>query len=137
MPAGGASTVPPITALTRIEPVHLARLEKQGVFTTGLLLEVSETPTRRQTLADQVDASTNDVLAWRDESLLLNLARFGPAEHELFIQARVDGLRELLSVNLESLQALLARAALQLKVDAPDAATVEMWWDQARTLEDE
>ena len=33
----------PITELTRIEPVHLARLEMQGVFTTGLLLEVSET----------------------------------------------------------------------------------------------
>ena len=47
--------VPPITELTRIEPVHLARLEKQGVFTTGILLEVSETPTRRQTLADHVD----------------------------------------------------------------------------------
>ena len=40
--------MPPITELTRIEPVHLARLEKQGIFTTGILLEVSETPTRRQ-----------------------------------------------------------------------------------------
>ena len=129
--------MPPITAITRIEPVHLARLEKQGVFTTGLLLEVSETSTRRQTLADQVDASTNDVLTWRDEGLLLNLARFGPAEHELFIQAGVDGLRPLLAVDLETLRARLARAALQLKVEAPDDATVEMWWEQARTLEDE
>ena len=77
--------MPPITALTRIEPVHLERLEKQGIFTTGLLLEVSETRTRRQTLADQVDADTTDVLAWRDEALLLNLARFGPGEHALFI----------------------------------------------------
>jgi Domain of unknown function (DUF4332) len=58
--------MPPITELTRIEPVHLSRLENQGVFTTGLLLEVSETPTRRQTLADQVVATTNDVLEWRD-----------------------------------------------------------------------
>ena len=48
--------VPPITELTRIEPVYLARLEKQGVFTTGILLEVSETPTRRQYLADHVKA---------------------------------------------------------------------------------
>ena len=53
--------VPPIDELTRIEPVYLARLEKQGIFTTGLLLEVSETPARRQYLADHVDASTNDV----------------------------------------------------------------------------
>ena len=49
--------MPPIDELTRIEPVLLERLEHQGVFTTGLLLEVSETPTRRQTLADQVKAS--------------------------------------------------------------------------------
>ena len=32
--------MPPITELSRIEPVHLARLEKQGIFTTGILLEV-------------------------------------------------------------------------------------------------
>ena len=54
--------MPPITELTRIEPVLLERLEHQGVFTTGILLEVSETPTRRQNLADQVAATTNDVL---------------------------------------------------------------------------
>ena len=40
----------------------------------GLLLEVTETPTRRQNLADQVDATTNDVQTWRDEAQMLNLA---------------------------------------------------------------
>jgi hypothetical protein len=129
--------VPPIDSLTRIEPVHLARLEKQGVFTTGLLLEVSETRTRRQTLADQVDASTNDVLTWRDEALLLNLVGFGPVEHQLFIQARVGGLHDLLGADLDDLRRRLTSAATQLKVDPPDDATVQMWWDQARTLEDE
>jgi len=129
--------VPPITALTRIEPIHLERLEKQGIFTTGLLLEVSETRTRRQTLADQVDADTTDVLVWRDEALLLNLARFGPSEHALFIQARVDGLRALTTVGLDDLEKRLARAAVQLKQPAPDDAAVEMWWDQAKTLGDE
>ena len=79
--------MPAITELTRIEPVHLARLEAQGIFTTGLLLERTETPTRRQTLADQTDASTADVAEWRDEALLLNLAFLGPAEHELLAQA--------------------------------------------------
>ena len=126
--------MPPITALTRIEPVHLDRLEKQGIFTTGLLLEVSETQTRRQTLADQVDADTTDVLAWRDEAFLLNLAGFGPAEHALFIQARVDGLHALTGVDLDVLSGRLARAAVQLKQPAPDEATIEMWWEQARTL---
>jgi len=33
--------VPPIDELTRIEQVHLDRLLNQGIFTTGLLLEVS------------------------------------------------------------------------------------------------
>jgi hypothetical protein len=129
--------VPPISSLTRIEPVHLARLEKQGVFTTGLLLDVSETRTRRQTLADQVDASTNDVLTWRDEALLLNLARFGPTEHQLFIQAGIRGLHDLLAVDPDDLRRRLASAATGLKVGPPDDATVQMWWDQARTLEDE
>ena len=70
--------MPPIDELTRIEPVLLSRLDKMGIFTTGLLLEVSETPTRRQTLADQMATDTTDVLAWRDEALMLNLAGFGP-----------------------------------------------------------
>ena len=129
--------MPPITALTRIEPIHLERLEKQGLFTTGLLLEVSATPTRRQTLADQVDADTNDVLTWRDEALLLNLARLGPQEHDVFVQSRMAGVSFLTSLDLATVEERLARGARELKVDAPDPAVVEMWWAQAKTLEDE
>lgn len=129
--------VPPITELTRIEPIHLERLGHQGVFTTGLLLEVSETVTRRQTLADQVVATTNDVLAWRDEALMLNLAGFTSAEHDLFRYAGFDGLRALLAVDLETFRARLARAAGQLQVEAPSDLMIETWWEQARTLEDE
>src|SRR5206468_6394732 len=103
--------VPPIGELTRIEQVHLDRLEHQGVFTTGLLLEVSETPTRRQTLADQVDASTNDVLTWRDEALMLNLAGFGPDDHQLLMQAGIDGLRDVLAMDLDTFRGRIARAA--------------------------
>lgn len=129
--------VPPINELTRIEPVHLDRLDRQGIFTTGLLLEVSETPTRRQTLADQVDATTNDVLMWRDEALMLNLASFGPAEHQLLIQARIEGLRRILALDVDTFKARLRAAAAELKVDPPSDLTMEGWWDQARTLEDE
>jgi hypothetical protein len=129
--------VPPITALTRIEPIHLEKLERQGIFTTGLLLEVSATPTRRQTLADQVDASTNDVLVWRDEALLLNLARLGPAEHDLFVQSRMAGVSYLTDLELAAVESRLARAAQEIKVPAPDASVVEMWWEQAKTLEAE
>lgn len=129
--------MPPITELTRIEPVHLARLEKQGIFTTGILLEVSETPTRRTYLADHVKATTNDVATWRDEALLLNLAGFGETEHQLFIQAGIEGLRDLLEIDLETFKARLARAATELNWERPDELMLETWWEQARTLEEE
>ncbi len=129
--------VPPINELTRIEPVHLGRLDRQGVFTTGLLLEVSETATRRQTLADQLNATTNDVLMWRDEALMLNLASFGPAEHQLLIQAGIEGLRQILDLDLETFKARLRAAAAELRLDPPADLTMESWWHQARTLEDE
>jgi len=126
--------VPPIEELIRIEPVHLGRLERQGIFTTGLLLEVTETVTRRQNLADQVDASTNDVLQWRDEAQMLNLAGFGPAEHRLLSQSGFEGLRDILEVDLETFATRLARGADELKMEPPSALTIEGWWDQAHTL---
>ena len=103
--------MPPINELTRIEPAHLERLDQQGIFTTGLLLEVSETPTRRQTLADQIAADTNDVLMWRDEALMLNLASFGPDEHQLMIQARIEGLRDILDLDLDAFGERVRRGA--------------------------
>jgi hypothetical protein len=128
--------VPPIHELTRIEPVHLERLEHQGVFTTGILLEVSETPTRRQNLADQVKADTNDVLAWRDEALMLNLAGFGPDQHDLLMQGGIEGLRDILGLSLDDFRARIARAAVELNVDPPSDLTSAGWWEQAKTLED-
>ena len=129
--------MPPIDELTRIEPTLLERLDRMGIFTTGLLLEVSETPTRRQTLADQVAADTTDVLTWRDEALMLNLASFGPDEHQLMIQAGIDGLKDILALDLEEFGRRVRRAADELGTDPPSDLTLEGWWDQARTLEDE
>ena len=129
--------MPPIYELTRIEPAHIERLDHQGIFTTGLLLEVSETTTRRQTLADQVAADTTDVLMWRDEALMLNLASFGPAEHQLMIQAGIEGLRDILDLDVEPFREKVRRAAGELKVDPPSDLTLDGWWDQARTLEEE
>jgi len=129
--------VPPITELTRIEPVYLERLERQGIFTTGLLLEVSETPTRRQYLADQVDATINDVGTWRDEALMLNLASFGPAEHLLLIQAGIEGLRDILAIDGDVFRQRVEKAAAELGVEPPDALRIAGWWEQARTLEEE
>jgi hypothetical protein len=129
--------VPPITELTRIEPIHLQRLSRQGIFTTGLLVEASETVARRQALVAQTVATTNDVLAWRDEALMLNLAGFGPPEHELLCYAGFEGLASLLAVDLDTFRAALARAATRPQVEAPSDLMVETWWEQARTLEDE
>ena len=129
--------MPPIDELTRIEPVLLARLDRMGIFTTGLLLEVSETATRRQTLADQLATDVLEVLDWRDEALMLNLASFGPAEHQLLIQAGVEGLRDILALSLDELGGRVRQAASELEIEPPTELTLESWWDQARTLEDE
>ena len=129
--------MPPITELTRIEPVYLARLEKQGVFTTGILLEVSETSTRRQYLADHVGGTLEDVSAWRDEALMLNLAGFGEDEHQLFIQAGIEGLHDVLSVDLATFRQRLAAAANEINEEPPPDLMLETWWEQARTLEEE
>ena len=129
--------MPPITELTSIEPVLLEKLERQGTFTTGLLLERSETATRRQYLADQLDATTNDVLAWRDEALMLNLASFGPDDHQLLIQAGIEGLRDILDSPADVFRARILQAAIELNEEPPTDATIAGWWEQARTLEDE
>ena len=129
--------MPPITELTRIEPVLLERLERQGTFTTDLLLERSETATRRQYLADQLDATTNDVLEWRDEALMLNLTSFGPADHQLLIQAGIEGLRDILALSPDAFRGRILQAAIELNEEPPTDLTLEGWWEQARTLEDE
>jgi hypothetical protein len=129
--------MPPIEMLQRVPVLPLERLLRQGVFTTGLLLEVSETPTRRQTLADQLKVDTTDVNLWRDEALLLNLASFGPEEQALFTQAGILGLSDLLALDLDDLHARLERAAKILDVPLPDEVMIEGWWLQAQTLEEE
>jgi len=129
--------VPPIAQLQRVPLLLLQRLERQGVFTTGLLLEVSETRTRRQTLADQIQVTTNDVNEWRDEALLLNLAGFGLDEQRIFTQAGIVGLHDLLALDRETFGARLDRAARTLGLEAPTAIAVDGWYAQARTLEEE
>jgi len=126
--------VPPIDHLLRPSIHYLEKLDHQGIFTTGLLLEISETPTRRQTLADQLGATTNDVADWRDEALLLNLASFGPTEQVLFAHAGISGLRDLLALDLETFAARIATAAHRSGVEPPTALVVEGWWEQAQTL---
>ena len=86
------------------------------------------------TLADQVGASTNDVLLWRDEAQMLNLAGFGASEHRLLSQAGFEGLEDILEVDLETFRTRLARGADELKLEPPSDLTSEGWWDQAHTL---
>jgi hypothetical protein len=129
--------MPPIENLQRVPIYHLSALERQGIFTTGLLLEVSETPTRRQYLADQIGADITDVNDWRDEALLLNLANFGTSEQDLFTQAAIVGLSDLLALDLAEFRERLARAARVLGTDNPTDLISEGWWEQAHTLREE
>ena len=129
--------MPTLEQLQRVPEYHLDALERQGIFTTGLLLEVSETPTRRQYLADQIGATTNDVNSWRDEALLLNLANFGPEEQRLLSQAGIVGLSDLLMLDLDTFRRRLDDAARVLGIDTPDDLIVEGWWEQAHTLVEE
>ena len=126
--------MPPIEQLQRPDAYEIEKLGKQGIFTTGLLLEVSETPTRRITLADQVGVTTNDVNAWRDEALILNLANLGHDEQVLFAQAGIVGLSDLLPLDLETFSDRIAQAATNLEVEPPAPLIIEGWWDQAQTL---
>ena len=126
--------MPPIEQLQRVPVLLLHRLERQGVFTTGLLLEVSETPTRRMYLADQIGVTTNEIHEWRDEALLLNLAAFGPTEQTLFTQAGIVGIEGVLSLDLPTFRDRLGEAARTLDLPPPTDLTIAGWYDQARTL---
>ncbi|CAN5178328.1 hypothetical protein BH24CHL7_BH24CHL7_08320 [soil metagenome] len=129
--------MPPIDHLQRVPEFHVDGLLRQGIFTTGLLLEVSETATRRQYLADQIGATTNDVNEWRDEALLLNLASFGRDEQALFTQAGIVGLSDLLLLDVDAFRERLQGAARILEVERPPDLMVEGWWEQAHTLHEE
>jgi hypothetical protein len=129
--------MPPIENLQRVPLYHLDALGRQGIFTTGLLLEVSETPTRRQYLADQISADITDVNDWRDEALLLNLANFGQAEQVLFTQAGIIGLSDLLAVSSDEFRARLNRAARALGMEPPTDLIIDGWYEQAHTLAEE
>lgn len=126
--------MPPIEQLQRVPVLLLERLERQGLFTTGLLLEVSETPTRRMYLADQIGVTTNDVNEWRDEALLLNLAAFGPTEQRIFTQAGIIGISGVLELDIPTLRQRLLDAAATLDLPAPSDLTIAGWYDQAHTL---
>jgi hypothetical protein len=129
--------MPPIENLQRVPEYHLEALGRQGIFTTGLLLEVSETPTRRQYLADQISADITDVNDWRDEALLLNLANFGPAEQVLFTQAGIIGLSDVLAIDAEGFRLALSRAARSLSTETPTDLIIDGWYEQAHTLAEE
>ena len=129
--------MPPIDQLQRVPVLMLGRLQHQGIFTTGLLLEVSETPTRRVYLADQVGVTTNDVNAWRDEALLLNLAALGPQEQRILTQAGIMGLRHILELDPRAFRQRVLDAAVTLGLEAPADLTIQGWYDQARTLDEE
>ena len=126
--------MPPTEHLQRVPQEALERLLHQGLFTTGLFLEVSETRTRRVYLADQIGVDTTDIDAWRDEALLLNLANFGQEQQRILTQAGIVGLQDLVDCDADEFQQKVAEAAYTLGVEAPAELTVQGWYDQAQVL---
>jgi hypothetical protein len=126
--------MPPIENLQRVPERALQRLERQGIFTTGLFLEVSETPTRRIYLADQVGVSINEINDWRDEALLLNLANFGKDQQRALTQAGIIGLSDLLDLAPSEFQERVVKAAYTLGMETPSDLTIQGWYEQAQTL---
>ena len=112
--------MPPIEQLQRVPVLLLERLERQGVFTTGLLLEVSETRTRRVYLADQIGVTTNDIDDWRDEALLLNLAAFGPTEQRILTQAGITGIDGVLELDLPTFRERVGSSGPHARPAGPD-----------------
>jgi hypothetical protein len=129
--------MPPTETLQRVPTVALERLLHQGLFTTGLFLEVSETRTRRIYLADQIGVDITDIDDWRDEALLLNLANFGAEEQRILTQAGIIGLSDLLACTAEEFAQKVNEAAYTLDVEAPTALTIQGWYDQAQVLEED
>jgi hypothetical protein len=126
--------MPPTEHLQRVPQVALDRLLHQGLFTTGLFLEVSETKTRRVYLADQIGVDITDIDEWRDEALLLNLADFGPEEQRILTQAGIVGLQGVLECDAATFHQRVQDAAYTLGVDAPPELTIRGWFDQAQVL---
>lgn len=126
--------MPPTENLQRVPQVALDRLLHQGLFTTGLFLEVSETRTRRIYLADQLGVDVTDIDLWRDEALLLNLANFGPDEQRILTQAGIVGLQAVVVLEIADFRDRVIEAAYTLGVDAPTDLTIQGWHDQAQVL---
>ena len=69
---------------------------------------------------------------------MLNLAGLRPDEHQLLMQGGIEGLRDILAVDLDAVprRGSIA-AAMELNGAPPSDLTIDGWWEQARTLEEE
>jgi hypothetical protein len=67
---------------------------------------------------------------------MLNLASFGPQEHQLLMQGGIEGLRDILKLSLDQFRAAITQASMELKMEVPSDLTMVGWWEQAKTLED-
>jgi len=52
------------------------------------------------------------------------------------MQAGIEGLHDILGVDLDTFRDRIHRAAIELNMEPPDDLTISGWWGQARTLED-
>ena len=129
--------MPPIDELTRIEPSTSTARAKGDLHDRPVAGGFGDPDPPAVPWPTRSAPTTTDVLTWRDEALMLNLAGFGPDEHQLMIQAGSKGsATSSISTSTRSASAS-ARAAGELGVEPPTDLTSSGWWEQAKTLEDE
>jgi hypothetical protein len=52
------------------------------------------------------------------------------------MQGGIDGLHDILGLDVDAFRERIQRAATELNRDMPSDLTISGWWEQARTLED-
>lgn len=125
-----------IRDLADVPAAAAGRLQDLGVTTTQQLLERTRDAASRNALAQQIGASTQQVLAWANEADLLRIPDLAGSTTQLLEAAGVESLAELAGRNADLLAARITEVnqELQLTERVPSAGQVAAWIEQAKAL---
>jgi predicted flap endonuclease-1-like 5' DNA nuclease len=128
-----------MSAIIDIEGVgegYAAKLKDADVSTVEKLLEAGATAKGRAALAEKTGISEKLILKWVNHADLFRIKGVAGQFAELLEAAGVDTVPELAQRNAENLHQKLAEvnAAKNLTNSLPNAAAVQKWIDEAKTL---
>lgn len=128
-----------MSAIIDIEGVgegYAAKLKDADVSTVEKLLEAGATAKGRAALAEKIGISEKLILKWVNHADLFRIKGVAGQFAELLEAAGVDTVPELAQRNAENLHQKLAEvnAAKNLTNSLPNAAAVQKWIDEAKTL---